>query len=254
MIICQCFTDWMATPPFVGDQDAMAAIERIHRRHDRVDDKHREELTFDPADVLRYLRKYGSGMPDGVRADDLYDAVVLHVWLWWWHQLRELWLFDTAERLGLSFKDFGEGFGLRRAQSFRDRSDRLHALFDPGGPGRPDEQAVRADRGAGDSGLQVWLAAARGEIEAVAWRVVREWYPRVSEETAREMVDLRRDLRSGAFGPATWAALQDAVQALGGDGDPEARAAAAGLAQELARLEGRRELGLQSEIASVVGS
>lgn len=226
----------MSTPPRVTAEQMAEAISRIHERHLRIDDPYREELTYEPGQVLLYLRKRGPGQPDGVRADDHFDALMLHVWLWWQHQNREEWLLDTAYALQLRLADVGEVFGIG-AQGVRDRRDRAHALLDEGGPGRPDEKVARADRAAGAGpvvGEVAWLAAARVDVLSLAGDVL-EWYPRVSEDTGQEMVDLRRDVRSGAYGPATWRALVDAVWAL----SVEEQAAGAQEAAEplLARLE-----------------
>jgi len=224
------------------------ALARIHERHSRHGDPRREELTFDPAQVLDYLRKRGSHLPEGLRADDHFDAATLQVWLWWEHQRRELWLFDTAVRLGLSSADFGDAFGLRSRQGFRDRRDRLHALLDDGGPGRPDERAIRADRARAGSavGETGWLIAARDEILDVAREAVA-WYDRVDEDVAAEIAEIRRELREASYGPATWQITKWAVTALAGCEQP-AEAAAAGqqLLARVRRLEAARATAIAS--------
>lgn len=223
-------------------EQVAAALARIHNRHAEYGDQHQEELTFDPVQVLDYLRKRGTYLPDGLRADDHFDAATLQVWLWWQHQERERWLFDTAARLGLSSADFGEVFGLRSRQGFRDRRDRLHALLDDGGPGRPDEQATRADRARAGPvvGEDAWLSAARDEILQVAGEAAA-WYHRVDEDTATEIAEIRRELRDGQYGPLTWQLTKWAVSALAAcEHLGEAADAGRQLSARLQRLEDSR--------------
>ncbi len=234
-------------------EQVAAALARIHDRHAQHDDQRREALTFDPAQVLDYLRQRGPHLPEGLRADDHFDAATLQVWLWWQHQERERWLFDTAARLGLASADFGDVFGLRSRQGVRDRRDRLHALLDDGGPGRPDEQAVRADRARAGPvvGEAAWLGAAREEILRLAGDAAA-WYHRVDEDVAAEIAEIRRELRDGRYGPATWQLTKWAVAALASCQNP-AEAAAAGrqLSARLQLLEAARAAAIAAAQTSV---
>ncbi|WP_412741268.1 hypothetical protein [Krasilnikovia sp. MM14-A1259] len=181
-----------------------------------MDDPHRGELGSEPAEVLSYLRKHGSGLPEGVRVDDLFDAAVLHVYLWWQAADRERWLLNAADRLGVAHRDFGAMFGMRSRQGFRDRADRLHALLADAGSGRPDEKLARADRaagrGEGDAEAE-WLAAARDDVLQLAGDVVA-FYDVVDDETADELSEVRRDLREDRYGKDTFVLLGYAVDAL----------------------------------------
>ncbi len=232
----------MTTPPHVTSQQVSTALKRIHARHRAADDPHAEELTMDPAEVLAYLRKRGPHHQADTRAQDLYDAAALHLWLWWEHQTRERWLLDTAASLDMHMGDVGQEFGLGK-QGLRDRRDRLRALLDEGGPHRPDEKYARGLRAGGGAtppvGALAWLERVQPTVLAIAGTAL-QWWPRVSEDTAREMVDLRDDVRSGRYGPAMWDALADALAALAVDELEEARRAGAALLEDVALLAQNR--------------
>ena len=231
----------MATPPRVTSLQAKEAAQRIHDRHRRIDDPYREELGGEPAEVLSYLRKRGADMPNGIRIDDIFDAAVLHIYLWWQAAERERWLLDTAERLGVAHGEYGKVFGMRSRQGFRDRADRLHALLDATGSGRPDEKSRRADRTAvgrrGDEAM--WLDTSRAEILSLARDVVA-FYPIVDDETAEDLLEVRRDLQDGRYGTQTFVLLSEAVRALRACPVEEVAAQAGPLNDRLIRLQEQR--------------
>ena len=194
----------MSTPPRVTEEDALAAVQRISDRHAAADDPHLERFDSDPAAVLAYLRKYGPAMPESLRADDVMDAAVMHLWLWWQHQLRERWLFDTAERLGVNRAAFAKILGLGGRQGFRDRSRRAHRLTDGVTFTEPDALAP----------VRMWSEADRSAVVEVA-EALLELGRFVPDEAAgdylndlRDDVDERRSVRSVA------ASVDAAVRAL----------------------------------------
>lgn len=193
---------------------AGAALTAIRDRHTTVDDRHAEELTDDPAEVLAYLRKHGPTMPDGIRVDDLTDAVTLHLWLWWQASARERWLFDQAVTLGVDRRAFAGQFGVRSPAGFQNRRDRLHALHDATGPGRPDEKAVVADRVAArqpDAGD--WYAASRHRMRQIACDLI-VLEPRVDDDTYDQLVEVRREIERDAWDEKSIVWLTLAVEAL----------------------------------------
>lgn len=231
----------MATPPRVTSLQAEVAIQNILERHRRVDARYREELGTEPAEVLSYLRKRGADMPDGIRVDDIFDAAVLHIYLWWQAADRERWLLDTADRLGVAHGEYGRVFGMKSRQGFRDRADRLHALLDATGSGRPDEKSRRADRTADGEHVEeaMWLDTSRAEILGLARDVVA-FYPVVDDETAEDLLEVRRDLQDGRYGVQTFALLSQAVTALRDCPVDEVAAQAGLLSERLARLQKQR--------------
>ena len=234
----------MSTPPRVSSKQAAAAADAIVERHLRAGDDTIGAAGVDPSDLLFYLRANPNRVAEGVRADDLYDAATLHVWLWWQHQDRERWLFTAAQRLQLHHGDFGATFGIRSPQGVRDRRDRLESLLSETGTGRPSEQDARSARaaaGGGEpSGDEQWLAAARDEVLRLGRDALTFWLD-VDEDTAEEMVEMKRDVESGTCTAQTVAWLRDAVWALSACALPKVQARAGEIGGLLARLGGLLE-------------
>jgi hypothetical protein len=241
----------MTTPPRVTPERATEAVLAIHERHRQIGDPHREEIGYEPADVLDYLRKRGPGLPEGVRVDDLFDAALLHVHLWWRAAERERWLLDTADRLGIARGRFGAIFGMRSRQGFRDRADRLHALLDVTGAGRPDERVGRADRAAAGTspvGEAAWFTSVREDVLKLA-REVDAFYMLVDDETAEDLLEVRRDLGDGICGPGMFAMLAQAVAALVECPVGDVARQAGPLRARLARLQHEREVATGRAVA-----
>lgn len=137
----------MATPPHSSQTEVDAAVGRILRRHERIDDPRRSGLGTEPRDLLDHLTRHSIGLPRWVAAADTQDALVLHTWLWWEDRRRERALLRRGLRrglhLGLTLGELGGPLGIGTRQGLRDRLDRLDALlaFD-----RPDEKLSRTSR------------------------------------------------------------------------------------------------------------
>ncbi|WP_051342530.1 hypothetical protein [Pseudonocardia spinosispora] len=133
----------MATPPHSSQAEVDAAVARILRRHERIDDPRRSGLGTEPRDVLDHLTKHSTGLPRWVAAADTQDALVLLTWLWWEDRRRERALLRRGLHLGLTLGELGGPLGVGTRQGLRDRLDRLDALlaFD-----RPDEKLSRESR------------------------------------------------------------------------------------------------------------
>lgn len=218
----QCFTEPMATPPRVSDDQALQALRAIASRRAAIDDSHRGQLGDDlvPLDVLHalsYLRKCsGSGVPTPIRRADVADAMRLRVWLWWHGQGIERWLLEWAEELGMNRRDLGRLLGVRTGQGLVDRRDRLQALL--GEHGRPDEKLIRAERAERASGLphrrQRWLDQHDDEVRAVA-TVLVEYRDLADDEADEWLVEVDRDLRcERVLTPAVYTVIFYAVDAM----------------------------------------
>lgn len=174
-----------------------------------------------PHEVLDYLRKHSPGLPAGTRVDDLEDVAVLLLWQWWNHRRQMLHWMEQVVKLGASRTGFAAVFGIRSTQGFRDQLDRLHALLDETGPGRPDEQAMRADRASAaeranrpvDSPERAWLDAHLDEYRAVAQLVV-DLYMDVEEASAHAIAEVRTAVRRGEFTAESLADLGLAVEQI----------------------------------------
>jgi hypothetical protein len=157
----------VSTPPRITDTELAAAVERIARRHDRIDDSRRSAMGTEPRDVLDYLAaRSPAGIPRWVAAADTADALILSTWCWWDDRRRELRLLRTGRSLGLSLSELGAPLGITTRRGTQDRIDRLDALlrYD-----RPDEQLTRDARRAARNrdARQDWIDAHRDEIRAV---------------------------------------------------------------------------------------
>jgi hypothetical protein len=157
----------VSTPPRITDIELSAAVERIARRHDRIDDSRRSAMGTAARDVLDYLAARGpAGIPRWVAAADTADALILSTWCWWDDRRREHRLLRNGRHLGLSLSELGAPLGITTRRGTQDRIDRLDALlrYD-----RPDEQLTRAARRErrDSDARQVWIDAHRDEIRAV---------------------------------------------------------------------------------------
>lgn len=193
----------MTTPPKIHVAAVDAAAAAVFKRHDERGDPHLDEMGHKPADVLAYLRRRYPDFAQGLRVDDLDEVAVLLLGKWWDDQRETMFWLDQVVKLKASRKDFAAVFGIG-AQGFKDWLDRLHALLDEAGPGRPDEQAMRADRAAVRSAArpgtseQVWVEQHRQEYAEVARELV-ELYMLVDEDSAASIAEVRRDLNEGAY-------------------------------------------------------
>jgi glutathione S-transferase len=242
----------MSTPPRVTPDQLLAACSAIVQRHLRAGDEEISSAGSDPSDLLLYLRMHGGRVPEGVRVDDLFDAVVLHLHLWWKHQERERWLILSAEKLQVHHGQIAAAFGMGSGQGFRDRRDRLNELLSETGSGRPDEQAARAARAdasrPGSLGEGRWLAAAKPTIMGMARAALTFWLD-VDEEAAEELLELRRDVKAEQCTVQTFTFLQGAVRALSACQAPKVLARAAQVQALVGGLER-----LEQDRARAVGS
>lgn len=204
----------MTTPPRVHPDDVADAIFRIHDRHRRYGDPHRHDLTEDPAQILSYLRKHATRLADGLRADDLLDAGILHVWLWWEASRRELFWFEQAAKLGQR-AEFAKLFGIGSPAGFNNRRDRLHGLHDDTGLSRPDEKAVMRDRVllAAGTGPVDWYTANRQPMRELA-RLAVALEPRVDDDTAGVLSDVGEELAADRWDDTAFGVLTMAVTYL----------------------------------------
>jgi hypothetical protein len=157
----------MATPPRITDAELAAALHRIARRHDRIDDPRRSAMGSEPRDVLDYLAGRGAaGIPRWVAAADTADALILHTWCWWDERRREHRLLRTGRTLGLSLAELGAPLGITTRRGTQDRLDRLDALLTYD---RPDEQLTRTARreDRARDARQLWIDTHRDEVRAV---------------------------------------------------------------------------------------
>lgn len=204
----------MATPPKISHEEATAALQRIIDRHRTWGGPRLADIGTSASEMLDYLEKHWSTFPDGIRCDDLNDAAMLHVWRWWQHQARERWWYDAVVDAGADRASFAAVFGIGSPAGFNNRRDRLHSLLDETGTGRPDEKAAMADRALRRQPAGEWIDHARERVLAVARELVDGFYMDVDEETAGELLEVRRDLRTGAYGPETVALVDAGVQAV----------------------------------------
>jgi len=204
----------MTTPPRVTADQLADAVYGIHERHRRCGDQNRGELTEEPAEILSYLRKHWTQFPDGIRCDDLDDAVVLHQWLRWEASHREMWLFDQAVYLHVNRLEFVAPFGIQSPAGFNNRRDRLHQLHDETGAGRPDEKAAMSDRRlTGAPPAADWYAANRQPMRELA-RLAVALEPRVDDETADVLSEVGEELNGDRWDDTAFGVLTLAVQYL----------------------------------------
>lgn len=238
----------MTTPPRVTAEQVQTAMVSIINRHTQHDDAHLEELEVSPAGVLDYLRRRAASFPTGLRLDDLDDVAVLMATQWWMERDRERWWFQQVVRLGGDRMAFAAAFGIGSRQGFRDRLDRLAALF--GAAGRRDEQfsrELRAEARRVDEDRLVetmWLVGARTRVDGL-WSRVLQVEPLADDETASAVRDVQRAVAAarGEWSPASLTELGlaiDAVSSWAQSQGPAWTAAAAGLTADFAELQAQR--------------
>ena len=157
----------MATPPRPTRAEVDAAIARIHRRHERIDDLRRSELGTEPREVIDFvLRRGRSGIPTWVGFGDHLDALILMNHCWWEDRHRELRLVTGARRNLATLSEIGARLGIKTRQGVLDYENRRRALAELG---RPDEQLIRAARreAAGRTARQAWVDAHRDRVRSV---------------------------------------------------------------------------------------
>jgi hypothetical protein len=228
----------VATPPRVTRTEADAAIERIHRRHARVDDPRRSELSDQPAEVLEYLTRHSALLPQWAIALDVLDGLSLSAWLWWEDRRRERALLRRGARAALYWREMGTPLGIRSHQGVRDRLDRLDALLSSD---RPDEQLAReARRAAARTGdLRLWGAIHGDRVGKVIARLLEQLarpelaaaltlgetptpesdgpageHAAALAEADEWLTELRADLDRNSFSPATLSVLGLAIAPL----------------------------------------
>jgi hypothetical protein len=163
-------------------------------------------MPSDPAEILSYLRKHAKDWPQGIRVDDLNDAVVLHQWLWWEHAARELWLFDQAATLNAERRSFATLFGIASGAGFNNRRDRLRSLLAEHGTGRPDEKAAMQDRAAtagGPDEIPTWKRARMKRAAQLAGPL----RSLADDETAEALSEVLIEQEKGSWGDTTRAVL-----------------------------------------------
>jgi hypothetical protein len=232
----------VATPPRVTRAELDAAVRRIHRRHERLDDPRRSELSDDPAQVLEYLTRHSGWLPQWALAQDTQDGLVLNVWLWWEDRRRQLALLRRGRRAGLYWRELGAPLGIDD-QGARDRHDRYTALL---AHDRPDEKLTREARreSAHAERHRAWVHAHTADIRAVLERLLTQLgrvpalapalhpLPDAPEdstptapgrpvdhteklaEAAAWLAELRVDLEKDSYSPATLAVLGLALTPL----------------------------------------
>jgi hypothetical protein len=212
-----------------------SAVARITGRRAHIDDPHRDELGVDPREALDYLLRRTAGVPRWVQQAEVNDALVLITWLWWQDKRRELRVLTRGRSLNLPLSQLGAPLGIG-GQGVTDRIDRLSALleFD-----RPDEKLTRATRQAIRSAgpERAWIDDQRTTIRAVLTALLEQatragFYPPTpdqptpghdensenGEPSAGEWLDeLRHELGTDTFSPATLALLGQACAALQAD-------------------------------------
>jgi hypothetical protein len=219
-----------------------AAIARIHRRHADIDDPRRSALSDDPAEVLEYLTRNSTLLPQYVIGADTLDGLVLHTWLWWQDRRRERALLRRGEQAGLYLREMGGPLGVHTHQGVRARLDRLNALL---AYERPDEhlsrELRRIDARAGER--DTWGATHGPRVRRVIERLLTQ-LSRVPElapalvpsadspppgesstepsvaaasalaEAAEWIVELRADQEKNSYSPATLGVLGLALAPL----------------------------------------
>ena len=80
--------------------------------------------------MLEHLRRHSAGLPVGVQADDIADALVLEAALWWSEREREAALLRRARALGMSLSEIGARLGLSSKSATREHLDRLEVLLE----------------------------------------------------------------------------------------------------------------------------
>lgn len=177
-------------------------------------DAHLDQIGEGASDMLSYLRKHAPRFPDGIRCDDLPDVAVLLVWQDQAAADRECFWFDQVVSLKAHRASFAAPFGIASPAGFNNRRSRLHERLDATGSGRPDEKAETRRRAALAQPAGEWVDRARERVMDVARELVERFYMLVDEETAEEIIEVRRELRAGAYGEGAVGLVDAAVQAL----------------------------------------
>lgn len=211
----------MATPPKIDDDVVEAKVSAIVKRHTDRGDEMADQMGVDPSDVLLYLQRHVGRFSPGLRADDMSDVKCLLLWDWWEHRRRQRFWLRQLEPAGMTKKEFGAAFGIS-GQGVTDWLNRLDALLDETGVGRPDEKVTRADRRAAMEDVnrpatpeQRWLDEHLHDYLEVA-RALVGLYMLVDEQTAEQIIEVRRDLKHGAYEAGHLVVLGLAMEALAG--------------------------------------
>lgn len=203
----------MATPRRVTLTEAQQAVQRITARRHEIDDKHRDLLSDDPADVLVYLRRHsGREVPARVREQDVHDGLIISTYLWWRHAEDELWLLESAEILKVPRRSVGALLRIKTGQGVIDRRDRLRAMLGP--LGVPSEKLWREHRGSPTDPRQRWLDAHRRAISEITKVVLNSAELVADDDVAADLDDLSRNEKADTFTPGCFVELLLAGQDL----------------------------------------
>jgi len=204
----------MRKPPRVDDASKDQAIERIQRRHARDDNSDVYLLlSEDPLDVLRYLRKRGTG---ALRADDethdVEDALTLRLWLWWQGEAYEVWLLDQVDELRLNRRRVGARLGVGTGQGLVDRREYKRRLLADRDAADDEAAEVVVQR---ESVQERWVNVHRRQILHTAGALVEHWdLAGDDEDVAEWLVEVRRDLADRVCTPGSFTILGLAVAAM----------------------------------------
>jgi hypothetical protein len=200
----------MATPPPVTPADAQAAIGRIAARRAQMDDPNAWRLSEDPVEVLAYLQRYSTGVPQWVAEADVLDGLTLRFRLWWLGEESELWLLERARRLGIPPRRIAPRLGVASRQAVHDRlrlaRDKMAKLRGtPPNPAGNSHQAADAQR--------EWISAHRDEILEIG-RLALSHRGLADEDAAEWLVEVARDVREGVVSPGSVQTLRFALLGL----------------------------------------
>lgn len=206
----------MALPPPVTDEQAADAVRRIAERRRSIDDENASRLGEDPVDVLAYLRRYSSGIPQHVAEADVLDGLVLELYLWWLAAEAEWWLLERAKKLRMAPSRIGHLLGVTSRQGVHDRL-RLAQRKVERLRGEPLQRgsATSSERTAEQEQVR-WLGEHRSEIRAVAREAV-SLQRFVGDEAAEWLVDVARDVEAGDVTPASFQFLRFALDEVAED-------------------------------------
>lgn len=198
-----------------------AAIERIHTRHADADDPRREHLPADPSggstcdlaadasEALDYVLAHLEALPPAWRRDELRDALILRVGLYWRDLEREHRLLTALERArGASWRDAAV-LNITTRQSFVNRLDGLDRAL-ARWRGRPEADPRL------DAVQERWLAAHRERVRALAagLAAVRDDPSRDRPVEAVEWLEYLAEDLEGELTPASVAMIGLAVAEL----------------------------------------
>lgn len=205
--------------PPVTRAAADAAIAAIADRHARGDAPYADEISDDPAEMLRHLRKRSVNFSPDLRRRDYPDAVILARWVAEFEADRiTLWALEQGKHLGLTNREVGEPYALLSRQGVPDKIKALRrrlrgagadaearpAAGRPASPGRPLTAAERE--------LE-WLREHRARILGLADELVA--YTALADEDAADwLAEVARDVADGACTPASFVVIGCAVDDL----------------------------------------